>query len=76
MEELKPCPWCGKQPVVRPRNPKIQGDAWGEVICVNKRCAAQPYVGDGALQSHNRGSEAYKRSAIRRWNTRHTGAER
>lgn len=68
MSDPLPCPFCGKQPKVMPSNPKMDGNAWGAVACVNRRCPAQPQVNDGALGCDERGSDAYKASAIRRWN--------
>lgn len=65
-----PCPFCGKQPKVTPSNPKIDGNAWAAVLCVNERCPAQPCVDDGAMCSDERGSDAYKQLAIKRWNRR------
>ena len=74
----KPCPFCGKPPKVEPTNPARDGDAWGAVVCVNRRCATfhEPHgegvrVYDGALVADERGSEIYKKAAIRRWNLRH-----
>lgn len=65
-----PCPFCGKLPKVMPSNPEVDGNAWGRVACVNKRCFAQPEVEDGTHISDERGPDAYKAAAIRRWNTR------
>lgn len=65
-----PCPFCGETPLVNPVNPKEQGDAWGEVRCINKYCPAQPVVEDGEMVKDNRGSDAYKAIAIARWNRR------
>lgn len=70
-----PCPFCGKMPKVSPTRPDIEGDAWGEVACVNRRCATYgPHgsvrVRDGALVADERGPDAYKQAAIRRWNMR------
>lgn len=65
-----PCPFCGKKPKVLPADPKTEGDAWGAVACVNKRCPAQPGVEDGSNLSDMRGPGAYKDMAIRRWNKR------
>lgn len=69
-----PCPFCGGAPVVLPEDPRIDGDAWGEVRCENQRCPVQPICGDGATVADDRGSAAYKRLAIRRWNTRKDAA--
>jgi hypothetical protein len=64
------CPFCGSIPKVLPDNPEDEGSAWGEVRCVNRGCAVQPRCMDGATVADDRGSAAYKRLAIRRWNTR------
>jgi hypothetical protein len=73
----KPCPFCGKTPEVFPRDPKQEGNAWAAVQCMNHRCATYAGLGnggvqvrDGALQCDERGSDAYKAAAIRRWNKR------
>lgn len=69
-----PCPFCGKPPQVFPENPAEEGNAWGAVACVNVRCPAQPEVFDGSQQADDRGSAAYKRLAIKRWNRRAVSA--
>ena len=66
----KPCPFCGAAPEVRPKDPETEGDAWGEVACVNPECPAQPSVQDGEDVADERGSDAYKAAAIKRWNRR------
>lgn len=66
----KPCPFCGKPPKVSPQDPAREGNAWGEVRCVNGRCPSQPVVRDGISVADERGPGAYKRAAIRRWNRR------
>lgn len=68
-----PCPFCGEAPIVGPGDPEREGDAWGFVRCAAKRCPANPYVNDGAAVCDDRGSAAYKRLAIRRWNRRKGG---
>lgn len=75
--EILPCPFCGKKPDTFPKNPKVEGNAWGEVRCVNRRCATfsgrseeAVAVGDGSLINDERGTEAYIRAAIKRWNRR------
>lgn len=70
MSSPLPCPFCGDQPEVFPKDPAREGNAWGAVACLNKRCPARPSVKDGALSSDERGSRAYQRLAIRRWNRR------
>ena len=67
-----PCPFCGKTPKVFPSRPELDGNAWGAVRCINIRCPAMPNVNDGSRVSDERGSDAYKRLAIKRWNRRHT----
>lgn len=70
MTTLKPrrCPFCGGTPTVYPLNPEKDGDAWGAVGCANDNCPAKPYVEDGEDISDERGTEAYKQIAIKRWN--------
>ena len=65
-----PCPFCGKKPKTTPSHPDLDGDAWGAVICVNKRCPSGPQVLDGVTVADSRGSGAYIDCAIRRWNKR------
>jgi len=64
------CPFCAKKPKVIPSNPELDGDAWGAVVCTNRRCAVQPKCKDGSKMSDMRGPGAYKDLAIRRWNRR------
>ena len=59
---------CGATPEVLPHNPDRDGNAWGAVRCVNPGCPAQPIVCDGEPISDERGSEAYKQAAIKKWN--------
>lgn len=64
-----PCPFCGKPPEVGPKDPLREGNAWGYVACVNEKCPAENLVvRDGATVSDERGSKAYQRLAINRWN--------
>jgi DNA-binding XRE family transcriptional regulator len=65
-----PCPFCGKDPKVHPRTPELEGGAWGAVRCNNIECFVNPTVDDGELISDERGSEAYRQAAIKRWNVR------
>lgn len=76
-DTLKPCPFCGKAPHVYPKKPETEGNAWGEVCCENVCCPTYDAIAgrgvrvlDGAIQSDERGSMAYKTAAIRRWNRR------
>ena len=62
------CPFCGKRPELFPKNPAVEGDAFGVVKCVNPRCPAQPEVQDGSIVADSRGTRAYQRLAIKRWN--------
>lgn len=66
-----PCPWCGTTPDTFPQNPKVEGNAWGEVRCTNNDChAGGVSVGDGEDGADDRGSDKYIQCAIRRWNDR------
>lgn len=71
-----PCPFCGKEPILRPDNPKIHGNAWGAVSCANARCVTAGNgdygvtVYDGQDICDERGSAKYIQCAIRRWNRR------
>lgn len=64
------CPFCGAHPIVGPEDPTKDGNAWGIVECVNTRCAVRPQCADGDDVADERGSDAYKEAAIRRWNQR------
>jgi hypothetical protein len=71
--EPLPCPFCGELPVVLPKNPE-EGNAWAMVACENPDCqAADVAVEDGEEVADDRGSDEYKKIAIRRWNTRWQG---
>jgi hypothetical protein len=65
-----PCPFCGTRPTLDPERPDLEGSAWGRVRCVSIRCPANPQVDDGIEIADERGSDAYKQAAIRRWNKR------
>lgn len=76
-----PCPFCGRAPHIGPARPDLDGNAWAEVVCLNRRCVTYDErfrrgvtVRDGALSCDERGSAAYKRAAIRRWNRRASAA--
>lgn len=74
-----PCPFCGEEPVVEPLEPQYEGNVWATVQCVYRQCptfAASRFGGhgvqvhDGEEFADDRGSDAYKQAAIRRWNQR------
>lgn len=65
-----PCPFCGAEPELFPKDPKREGNAFGEVRCVNPKCPAQPMVSDGELVADDRGTAAYQAIAVSRWNRR------
>lgn len=46
------------------------GETWGAVECYHTKCITRPMVMDGEEAVDDRGSEIYKRAAIRRWNER------
>lgn len=64
------CPFCGKKPAVLPKIPEAEGDAWGMVACVRKRCPVKPRCRDRSTIADLRGPGAYKDMAIRLWNKR------
>ena len=66
----RPCPFCGAIPEIYPKDPTQEGSAWGMVQCTNGDCPAEVRVCDGEHSADDRGSYAYKATAIRRWNTR------
>jgi hypothetical protein len=65
-----PCPFCGTPPEVYPKDPKNEGAAWGQVRCEYEDCPAHPNVKDGEPVADERGAEAYRQAAIKRWNKR------
>ena len=65
-----PCPFCGKKPKLFPIDPDREGDAFGEVSCMNEKCSAHPTVRDCCEIADMRGPGAYKDLAIKRWNRR------
>ena len=65
------CPFCGEEPETFPKAPHNEGNAWGEVRCVNDECSAQPIVKDGEDVADSRGAEKYIELAVKRWNQRH-----
>lgn len=78
MRKVLPCPFCGRRPIIRPRYPLVEGNCWGSVTCMNHRCPSYNEgrsegvsVNDGVKINDDRGSDAYKNDAIRRWNIRH-----
>lgn len=64
-EKLKPCPFCGTKPVVRPMHPRIEGDAWTNIACPNIPECGQASVTVYAESGHFD-------EAARRWNRRTT----
>lgn len=69
------CPFCRHRPAVVPENPKVEGNAWGAVVCLNEDCPTYDYaqrqgvkVKDGEDVADERGSDAYKNAAVMRWN--------
>lgn len=62
-EELKPCPFCGKQPKIEPKNPERDGDDFTRIVCSRKE-------GHDAFASTTMYGENHKERAIQTWNTR------
>lgn len=67
---IKPCPFCGAEPEIGPKDPEKEGNAFGIVRCVNRKCPAMPRVRDGIEIADERGTEAYVLRAVIRWNGR------
>jgi hypothetical protein len=72
-----PCPFCGDEPELYPTDPKREGNAWGEVRCMNPECPTYStqrdrgvVVRDGEDVADDRGSAKYIEAAIARWNQR------
>jgi hypothetical protein len=65
VEGLKPCPFCGSEPVYSPTNPEDQGDAWSQLTCTNADCAAQPVI-----RVYDDDSDFHVREVGRLWNRR------
>lgn len=75
--KIRPCPFCGTTPELRPKNPMREGNAWGAVVCVNKACPTfnsvmneGVSVRDGIDVSDDRGPASYIAAAVNRWNVR------
>ena len=69
-----PCPFCGHEPEVGPANPKVDGDAWAYVRCVDELCATHDQRQRHGVQvlDYSNGTPAQIRAcAVRRWNRRH-----
>lgn len=62
-EKLKPCPFCGEPPIVRPSHPDIEGDGWTNIGCANITTCGQASV--TVYQD-----EGHYEAAARRWNNR------
>jgi hypothetical protein len=74
---VKTCPFCGAAPSLVPTNPDREGDAWGAVRCMNTLCPTYDdtrdrgvEIRDGCDISDERGTAAYIRLAVDRWNKR------
>lgn len=67
-DELKPCPFCGGQPKIEPKNPERDGDDFTRIVCSRKE-------GHAAFASTTMYGENHKQKAITAWNTRADTAE-
>lgn len=65
-----PCPFCGSEPEIGPKDPEKDGNAWGFVMCVNEKCPARPMVKDGEEVCDDRGVAEYIEASVKRWNVR------
>jgi len=76
---VEPCPFCGEPPQVLPSAEDVasgrEGSAYGRVICMYGGCPTYSrirgegvFVDDGEPCADERGSEEYKRLAVKRWN--------
>ena len=66
---IKPIPCrCGSIPILKPKDPKREGNAWGAVECINPECPVKPCIGDGENMADERGTAKYQKAAIIRWN--------
>lgn len=66
MNELKPCPFCGAQPSIFPRDPENEGNAWASVQCCNDDCPIEVIsyeYGEGHSDSVAKAAAAWNRRA-------------
>ena len=60
MSDMKPCPFCGKEPMIEPSMCGPVGMKGSRIVCVNySGCQAAPHVYGDTLEE-----------AIERWNRR------
>lgn len=58
MDKALNCIFCDREPKVEPKNPEIQGDAWGLVQCETEGCLS-PFIRTSSMEL-----------AITLWNSR------
>ena len=62
-EQLKPCPFCGSQPIVETPDLSNEGGGWTRIFCVNMRCST-------TVDLINSDERDHLAKAINAWNTR------
>ena len=67
-DALLPCPFCGKPPLVLPRDPASEGDSWTRITCDNRRCGATAAAESFAERGHFA-------AAAKKWNRRADAGE-
>jgi Lar family restriction alleviation protein len=63
--KLKPCPFCGENPVMYPLTPEAT-KRWAEIWCINVNCPTKPHLtkyGNTLEESKEMASEAWNKRA-------------